>query len=138
MLKDPTLFPRLQAELARFGLRADDMADAYTVWWINAWQAAHGETGDPDRGAVQAVRAQAERAFLAAPGLPLDDDAAKQAFSEGLLVQAVILASVTEQVKNDPAQLQAIGRMARQSARAFGLDLDAVRLTNAGFVPSGG
>ena len=137
LLGDPTLMPRIEAELRRFGLRPDNVADAYTVWWINAWQAAHGQTGDPSLASTQAVKVQAERAFLAAPSLALSDEATKQALAEGLLVQAVILAGVTEQVKGDPSQLRVIGDLARQSARRFGLDLDAVALTDAGFVPQG-
>ncbi len=128
--------PKLEAELGRFGLRSDNLADAYTVWWINVWHAAHGVTGDPTQASVKAVKAQSERAMLATPGLAGGDDAGKQAMAEALLLQAVLIGSAAEQAKADPAQLRQIGDAARRSARGFGLDLDAFTLTDAGFVPA--
>ena len=134
LLNDPALMPKLEAELGKLGLRPDNMADAYAVWWISAWQAAQGKSSDPSPASARAVKAQAERIFLAVPALANSDDATKQAFSEGLLVQAVLLSAATEQAEKDPTQLRAIGQIARQGARRFGLDLDTLTLTDAGFV----
>lgn len=136
-LSDPTLFPRLQRELDRYDLRADNMADAYAIWWISAWQAARLDSSDPRPQAVRAVKAQAENAFLANPVLLNAGDAQKQELAETLLVQAMIMSAGVEQVKKDPSQAGALGHMVRRMARGFGLDLDAMTLTDAGFVSAG-
>jgi hypothetical protein len=51
-------------ELAKYGLRTDNVADCYAVWWVSAWQAANGDTSDITRPTAQATKAQAARAPL--------------------------------------------------------------------------
>jgi hypothetical protein len=121
--------------LAVYGLRTDNVADAYTAWWINSWQAAHGDTRDTDRATAQAVRMQSIAAMNAAPAIRAMTDAQKQEFAETLLVQAVIFDSFVKQYKNSPAQMRALGSAIRQGAMRSGLDLDAMTLTTSGFVP---
>jgi hypothetical protein len=43
-------------ELAKFGLRVNNVADAYAVYWVEAWQAVHGVDGASSRVTAQAVR----------------------------------------------------------------------------------
>jgi hypothetical protein len=137
LLGDPQLIAKIGRELGPRGLRTDSMADAYAVWWITAWQAIHGRTDDPSPAALRAVQAQAQGAMLATPTLLAAPDADKQAFAEGLLIQAAILEAATEQVKQDPAQRRGLAQAVRRSARQVGLDLDAMTLTDRGFVGAG-
>lgn len=134
LLGDAQFMANMQSALAARGLRTDSMADAYAAWWIQAWQTSRGRTDDPSAAAIRSVKSQAERAMLANAGLTTLPDAKKQAFAEGLLVQAAILAAAQEQVKADPAQSRKLAQIARASARQIGLDLDAMTLTDAGFV----
>lgn len=120
--------------LRPLGLRVDDVADAYTVWWINSWDATQGKVSPPDRGQLQAVRAQAAQAIAATPEFTRADDAAKQEYAEALLVQAALAEGLVEKYGNDPAMARKIAESARQGARASGLDLDAMTLTKDGFV----
>ncbi len=138
LLADPQFMPGVERELRVRGLQPNNMADAYAIWWIQAWQTAHGQTEDPSPAAIRAVKAQTEQAFLASPALLSIDDGAKQEFAEGLLIQAVILGSALEQVQSDPAQLRALAKVARSGARQVGVDLDAIALTDRGFVSSSG
>jgi hypothetical protein len=121
--------------LQPFGLRVDDVADAYTIWWMDAWDAAHGVQGAPDRAKMRAVRAQAAQAIAATPEMARADDAAKQEYAEALLVQAALIEAMVEQYGKDPAMAQRIAASVRQGARGAGLDLDAMTLTADGFVP---
>lgn len=123
-------------DLARYGLRADNLADAYTVYWIEAWEAAHGVTGENSRATVQAVKSQATNAMLATPEVATATDAQKQEFAEALLVQALLIGASREQAKGDQKTLDQIVGAVRQGARASGLDLDAMVLTEEGFVPA--
>ena len=122
--------------LAPVGLRIDDVADAYAVWWMSTWQAAHSDPSTPTREKAQAVRAQAARALATTPELVRADDAAKQEFAEALLVQAALVDSMMEEYGSDPAMASKLAASVRQGARASGLDLDAMTLTEAGFVPA--
>lgn len=121
-------------QLAPLGLRTDDVSDAYAVWWMSAWGAAHGDPGTPSRSTVQAVRAQAARALASASELNRADEATKQEMAEALLVQTALIDGMVEEHGRDPAMKARIASAVRQGARASGLDLNTMRLTEAGFV----
>lgn len=121
--------------LAPAGLRVDNVADAYTVWWINAWQATRGSNATPSRAKNEAVRGQAARALTASAKFTGADDAAKQELAESLLVQAALIDTAVEQAKGDRARLAAIGAAVAKGARGMGIDLGMMELTEDGFVP---
>ena len=137
-LSAPDFFPKLDQELAKYGLRTDNLEDVYTLWRINTWQAAHGESGDPSQRAVNAAKAQSERAFAGSSSLMSASDAAKQEIADNLLFQAIIFGTATEQVRGQPAQQRALAQVARSVARQVGEDVDGVILTDQGFAPAGG
>lgn len=122
--------------LAPVGLRTDNVADAYAVWWMSAWGAAHGDSSTPGRAKAQAVREQAGRAISATPEFASASNESKQEFAEALLVQAALIDSMVEEYGRDPAMAAKIASSVRQGARASGLDLDAMTLTEQGFVPA--
>ncbi|HEX8554618.1 MAG TPA: DUF6683 family protein [Sphingomonas sp.] len=130
------VFAAMSKALAPAGLRIDDVADAYAVWWMSAWGAAHGDASTPSRAKAQAVRAQAARALAATSELARADDAAKQEFAEALLVQTALIDGMVEQYGRDPAMAPKIAASVRQGAKASGVDLDAMTLTETGFVPA--
>lgn len=125
-----------RAMRSSFGLRANNVADAYTVWWMNAWQAAHGDLSDASQAKAQAVRTQAAHALASTPQLRGATDAAKQEFAEALLIQAALIGASAEAYAKDPAMMRKLGVAVRQGARASGLDLDSMMLTEEGFVPA--
>ncbi|QAY75584.1 DUF6683 family protein [Sphingosinicella sp. BN140058] len=124
--------------IAPLGLRVDNIADAYAIWWISAWNATRGNNDSPSRAMSQAVSAQAARAIGATPEIVGADDAAKQEFAEALLIQMSLVDTAVEQNKNNPAQLRALGSAVAQGAEQMGIDLSAMQLTENGFVPAGG
>lgn len=121
-------------ELAKVGLRTDNVADAYAVYWVEAWEAAHGESGHSSRETAQAVRAQAASAILSTPEFGTASEAQKQEFADALLVQALLIGAARDQAGVDTGKLRQIATAVRQGAKATGLDLDAMTLTDAGFV----
>lgn len=127
---------QMAPELARDGLRTDNVADAYTVYWVEAWETVHGVTGETSRGTAEAVQRQASAALLATPEFANATDAQKQEFADALLVQALLIGAAREQAGGDAAKLREIANAVRQGARASGLDLDAMMLTEDGFVPA--
>ncbi|WP_207483094.1 DUF6683 family protein [Arenibaculum pallidiluteum] len=130
------IIARMGQELAKVGLRTDNLADAYTVWWINCWSAVHADFSTPDRATVEAVRAQAGRALVAGGKTATASDALKQQFAEAMLVQGLLLDAALQQSKGDPAQLKALAVAANQGAKGMGIDLRTMKLTPRGFAPA--
>jgi hypothetical protein len=118
------------------GLRPDNLADAYAVYWSSAWHASVGSNATPSRAQFGKMKSQAAAALASTPEIVTATNAAKQEFAESLLIQAALIDSSLEQAQNDPAMLKAIGKAVRQGARAMGIDLKSMTLTEDGFVPS--
>jgi hypothetical protein len=132
-LASTDVFASFAQALAPKGLRIDDVADAYAVYWISAWEAAHGIVGkDTPREQAQAVKAQASRALLSTPSLAGATSAQRQELAEALLIQAALISASAEAGANT-TQLRTVGHAVRQGAKAMGLDLDTMRLGEAGF-----
>jgi hypothetical protein len=130
------LMDRLGEAMQPIGLRTDNLADAFAIWWITAWNATQGVNPTPSRAQAAAVRAQAARALASIPGIRGASDAQKQEFTEALLVQMVFVDVAVEQNRGNPAQLRALRSAVAQGARGMGLDLSQMRLTESGFVPA--
>lgn len=130
----PDIIELIWGAIGPYGLDSHDVADAYTVWWINAWLASQMRDEDVDRGTVQAVRAQARAALAGAADFSQTGDAERQIYAEALLLQATILDAAVSQAANDPATLRAIASAASQGAINTGIDLSTMTLTPDGFV----
>lgn len=148
--KDPEGAALLEKELARsdviakmgqalsgYGMRTDNVADAYAAWWLNAWLASRQRTDTPPARQIAAVRAQAARAMSTLPEMANASDAVKQEIAEANLVQTALIGAYLEHAKNDPALLRKIASAVRQGARNSGLNLDGMELTDDGFVGGG-
>jgi len=134
----PTLMDDIRDSIAPYGLDSHDVADAYTMWWINAWLVANKRDENPDRGTIAMVKNQVRTAFATTPDFAKASDAQRQEFAEALLLQATMLGSMFEQWKNDPKMLDQLADAARKGAEASGLDLSMMTLTRNGFVPREG
>jgi hypothetical protein len=137
LLSANDMISQMGTVLAPYGLRTDNVADVYATWWTQSWQAAHGDTSDPSRATMQAVKRQTQNALASAPVMSTMNDAAKQEMAETMLLQAGLTASFVDTYKNDPAMMRKLGTAVRKGAMAVGLDLDSMTLTEKGFVPSG-
>lgn len=122
-------------ELRKHGLRVDNLADAYTVWWITAWQATRGRNDDVSPATIKAVRAQAAWTLGAKAVLAGAGDPVKQELTESLLIQTLLIDAAVDQAKTDPAQMRKVGAAVNQGAKGMGLDLTRLNLTERGFAP---
>jgi hypothetical protein len=134
----PTLMDDIAQGVRAYGFDPHNVADAYAVWWINVWGVSQKRNIEPDAVTVQAVKQQVYAAFAATPYLAQTDDATRQQDAEAFLVQAAMLGSAFEQMKNNPEQLDRLAAAARQGAEVHGLDLSKITLTSQGFVPRKG
>lgn len=127
------LFDKIQAAVRPAGLRIDDLADAYALYWITAWDATQGGNPTPSARKLAAVKRQALDGLAAAPTLVGAGDAAKQELAEALWIQAMTIDGAVERAKGKPEALRAAGAAAAQGARAMGLDLRGMVLGEDGF-----
>ncbi|WP_379920991.1 DUF6683 family protein [Erythrobacter sp. R86502] len=131
----PGLMDEISTAARSFGFDPHNVADAYAMWWMNAWLVANKRDEVPDAATVKAVKRQVRNAFAATPDFAVSGDAERQEYAEALLLQATMLGSMFEQSKNDPKLLDQLAEAARQGAKASGIDLSEMTLTQAGFVP---
>jgi hypothetical protein len=125
--------------IAPYGLKTNNVADAYAVYWISAWEASRGIAGASEtRQRAQAVRTQASNAMAAVPAMASATDAQKQEFAEAMLVQAALISAYMDDAAGNPTQIRAVGAAVAKGAKAMGLDLDTMDLTSNGFVPTKG
>ena len=117
----------------QYGMRADNLADAYAVWWTSAWMGAQGRSDDPTQVQMEAVKEQAAEALTSTPQFAHATDATKQEMAEALLIQAALIGASVDAAKGDRKQLDAVGAAVTKGARGMGLDLDKMTLTDDGF-----
>jgi hypothetical protein len=120
--------------LAPHRLRVDNVADAYAVWWIAAWQATRGTNDTAPDSVMAAVRAQSARALGSTPELVNASDADKQEMAESLLVQSALIDRAVDQSKGNASRLRDLGIAVNKGAQGMGLDLTTMELTENGFV----
>ncbi|MEL6780116.1 MAG: DUF6683 family protein [Cyanobacteria bacterium J06597_16] len=122
----------LSPELAAYGLRTDNLADAYAVWWITAWQIWAGDTSDFSVAQADGAKHQAAIAILSTPAITNATDTQKQRWAEEFLVEAMIFSAALEQMKTEPSQ-PALQAHMTQLAQSMGMDFTTMTLTDNGF-----
>ncbi|KHL25228.1 hypothetical protein PK98_00170 [Croceibacterium mercuriale] len=126
---------QIGAAVAPYGYSVDNLGDAYAFWWMTAWEGARGSNRTFSRAEMRAVQAQARNALQATPELARTGDAGKQQLAEAMWIQAAMIDGMVDLAKEQPQLMPQLQRAIRQGASASGLDLDAMRLTENGFVP---
>ena len=129
---------RLDEMMRPWGLRTNNVADAYTVWWVAAWHAVNRRELTPDPITMGAVKRQAQGALLSTPQLTAASNASKQEMAEALLVQAMLIDGGIDDAAGNSVKQAALAKAVNQGAKRMGLDLTKMTLTQDGFVPRSG
>lgn len=117
-----------------YGLDPNNVADAYTAWWVSAWSAANGVKSPSDTATYRAVQRQARAAFTATPDFANTSDADRQQFAETMMVQAALLDTANDGLRGSkPEGMVTLADNARKGAKDMGIDLDTMVLTPDGF-----
>ena len=85
---------------------------------------------------MQAVKQQSANALASTPEFSTANDATKQEMAEAMMMQAMLISASVDTYKDDPAMMRKLGAAVRKGAKASGLDLDTMTLTDDGFVPA--
>jgi hypothetical protein len=123
----------IDKKMTTIGLRANNVADAYAVYWTNAWLGSQGRNDDLPSKQMIAVRNQAAKALLGTLPFKSATDAQKQELAEAMLIQAALIAAIVDDAQSDPALLAKVKVAIAQGAKGMGLDLDRMTLTTQGF-----
>ncbi len=111
------------------GLRADNAAHAFAIYWVSAWQAAHGDHSTANAATYQAVSAQASNGLSNSSAFANATDEQKQEMAEALMIQAALIDGYMQAAAGKDDQLKAVAKAASQGAAASGLDLYKMTLT---------
>jgi hypothetical protein len=133
-LSDGRVFASYSKMLRSLGLDSSDLGDNLTMWWVTAWEAANLDGEEPPASALTKVRMQVRR-LLSNSMLSELGDAEKQAFSDSLIIQSLVLANQIDQVRSKPREASQLAKGIKKSAAMLGLDLNSMTLTKDGFVP---
>lgn len=134
LLSSSQIIDVVQQTIEPFGLKINNLADVYTLWWLTAWQASEGRTVYVSKQTAQAVKQQAVKIWLANPQLAQATDTHKQALAEALLIQALLTQAAMSRAGQDQGSQAAVRTAVRQGAAASGLALERMQLTEQGFV----
>uniref|UniRef100_UPI00286E02F4 DUF6683 family protein n=1 Tax=Chamaesiphon sp. VAR_48_metabat_403 TaxID=2964700 RepID=UPI00286E02F4 len=121
--------------MAAVGLKSNNVADAYAVYWTSAWLGSRGRNEDLPRSQMIAVRNQAANALLLNPKLTSATNTQKQELAEAMILQAIVISTSIGNTKSDPALMEKVKVAISQGAKGMGLDLDRMTLTPQGFQP---
>lgn len=134
VLIDQNLFGILDTAIQKYGMRTNNLADSYTLYWIASWEAAHNsEPKESPPAQVKAVKAQVVSFLSNVDALHDMTATEKQQLSDTLLVNAALLEMMAEASKTNPQFQQSRAQAGRAGAAAFGLFIDGITLTGTGF-----
>ncbi len=126
---------QIDRSMASVGLKSNNVADAYAVYWTNAWIGSRGQNEDLPKAQMIAVRNQAANALLLNPKFTSATNIQKQELAEAMILQAIIISAFVNNAKSDPALMEKVKVAISQGAKGMGLDLDRMTLTLQGFRP---
>ena len=130
------LMRQIDTGMRGLGLSSSNVADAYALYWTSAWLGARGRDDDLPSTQMIAVRDQAARALISTTVFANASDQQKQELADALLVQSALIAGYINGGKQDAALMAKVKVAVAQGAKAMGLDLYAMTLTEEGFVPA--
>ncbi len=131
----PEIILQIDQSIQPYGLSAYNLADAYAVWWVTAWDAIFAPEAEASRAKLQAVKQQSANAILAIPEFAFLNNAQKQEMAEAYLLQAAMIMAYLDYAKGDPAKMGELARNVKAGALKAGMDLDRMVLTEGGFQP---
>jgi hypothetical protein len=121
--------------MEQFGLQRNNVAHAYSFYWVVNWGLANKVHDTPSVQAMQGVAAQLEQSLAVTPNFMAMNDAEKQAAAEELMVLVALLDAGSEEAKTNPAIAAQLAKAALENGRKVGFELDKMKLTEEGFEP---
>lgn len=115
-------------EIAKYGLSTANVADAYTVYFITAFDVANGRTETESQAQIDGTRAMVLETMQSVGGVASLGDGDRQSLAEGLILQAALFDAISGAVENDAALKKKVQTDVRNAALEMGLDLSQFRM----------
>lgn len=127
------VFGMLDSELAKYGVRPNNLGDAMAIYMIGSWLSANGKTEDPTTTQVAGVRKMVEETLGKVPEMTKLSDADKQSSAQALLLQLFLNEMMIDSVKADPVAFKKVGADIKAAAKTMaGFDADLFDMTPSG------
>lgn len=125
----------LERAMQSSGLSPANLGDVFALWWISSWKVVNGDfTLEPSAEEIAGVRNQSAVMMANWPNLSLMTNEHKQDTADELMLSTLLVVSAAQAAKANPAQARTFQDYVRSGAQVYGMDLDAIELTNNGFV----
>jgi hypothetical protein len=135
VLTQNDVIPMIGQEIAKYNLKIDNIADAYTLYFLGSWMTVNGRSEDPTAGQVTGTRDMVVKTLAGVPDLGKMSDADKQSFAEGMLLQFFMNEAMSQAVASDPAATKKVrGDLKTAFKETLKIDLDLFNLTANGLV----
>lgn len=134
-MDDQDLIALLGTAIQPYGLKVDNIGDAFTAWLMVNHSLVHGYDEDPTPAQVDGTRKLAIQGLMGVPEIMTASDADKQSMAEGLLLQTLLNQVMVNSIKEvSPENLPTVVDQIRTGTRDMGLDLDQLEMTPNGLV----
>ncbi len=121
-------------DMAPYGLRSNNVADAMSAYWITMWMIAHQKAA-PTRKRVAAVRSQVATNLLDNAMLAKASPRQRQEVAEGLVYETMFALGqrADAERRRDRARQRELADATQANLLEKGIDLQGLRLTSIGF-----
>ena len=133
-LKQQDVIGDFARDMAPYGLRADDVADTMTAYWLTMWIIANQEP-IPSVAKVRAVQNQVRAVMLQNPNVIQATATKRQQMAEVMIYETMIALGLLNNATRagDLGQLQRLADSAYQNMLKQDVDLRDMQLTSSGF-----
>ena len=126
------VFAQIDAGLEPFGLKTNNIADAYTLYMVNAWMASQGNRDQNTRAQADGTKAMVMATFSATPDLLKLDARQKQLFADSLVLNAMLYDSMLQATADNVQATQNVQGEVTAAAKLLGIDLSLFSMTPNG------
>lgn len=132
-LGDMDLVGQMEKAMQPIGFHVNNVADAYTLWWVASWKISNSSHERVSLAQYTAVKQQASR-LISETEVASASDAQKQELAEELLLQTIMMEYQYDLARGNPANQIEFAKSIASKSKTMGLDLTALDLTEQGFV----
>jgi hypothetical protein len=133
------IFALLGEGFGKLGVDTENLFDVMAIAWIGLWQDYNGQTGDPSRAVVTAVRSQVAKTAITVPGFAKMTNGEKQDVADAMLLRLALFSAATDALRKQGASGQAsIKAGAKQMAQTMlSVDISTFTIDERGITQNG-
>jgi hypothetical protein len=128
------VFAQIDQGLQPFGLKTNNIVDAYSFYLINAWMASQGNRENNTRAQADGTKAMVLATFSSIPDMLKLDERQKQMFADSLVLNAMLYDSMLQATEGNVQATQNVQNEVSTAAKQLGIDLSKFSMTPNGLV----